>query len=156
MTPGMFHTFDDGARVTYSEAAAPDKRELARVFIATELQGRNVTIWAQQGTQYIDAITGSRFMLLRSGRRYEGVIGETPYRVVKFEKLAQRIERRDPDLATIEIDAQPTGLLANITHLVLADDIRSVATQGKLRIVHAAPATATASAPTAAFKELGS
>jgi len=120
MTPGMFHTFEDGARVTYSEAASPDKRELARVFIATELQGRNVTIWAQQGTQYIDGITGSRFMLLRSGRRYEGVIGETPYRVVKFDKLAQRIEQRDPDLATIEIDAQPTGLLRR-------DDARSVA-----------------------------
>jgi lipopolysaccharide export system permease protein len=120
MTPGMFHTINDGARVTYSEGASPDKRELSRVFIATELQGHNVTIWAEQGSQYVDAITGSRFLLLRSGRRYEGVIGQTPYRVVKFEKLGQRIEQRDPALAAIEIDAQPTGRLRR-------DDPRSVA-----------------------------
>ncbi len=120
MTPGMFHTMDDGARVTYSEAASPDKRNLSRVFIGMEVQGRNVTIWAQQGTQYVDAITGSRFLLLRSGRRYEGVIGQTPYRVVRFETLGQRIEQRDPDLATIEIDAQPTTQLRR-------DNPRSVA-----------------------------
>ncbi len=111
MTPGVFHTMNDGARVTYSEAASPDKRELSRVFIAMEVKGRSVTIWAQHGTQYIDAMTGSRFMLLRSGRRYEGVIGQTPYRVVKFDTLGQRIEQRDPDLTTIETDAQPTTQL---------------------------------------------
>ena len=120
MTPGMFHTINDGARVTYSEAASPDKRELSRVFIAAELQGHNVTIWAQRGSQYIDAITGSRFLLLRSGRRYEGVIGQKPYRVVTFETLGQRIEQRDPVLAAIEIDAQPTDQLRR-------DDPRSTA-----------------------------
>ncbi len=76
-----------------------------------EVAGHSVTIWAQRGSQYVDAITGSRFMLLRIGRRYEGVIGRTPYRVVKFETLGQRIEQRDPDLDAIEIDAQPTGQL---------------------------------------------
>ena len=120
MTPGMFHTNNDGARVTYSEGASADKRELARVFIATEVQGHSVTIWAQRGSQYVDAITGSRFLLLRSGRRYEGAIGQKPYRVVKFETLGQRIERRDPDLAEIEIDAQPTDQLQR-------DDPRSIA-----------------------------
>src|SRR5512143_1095286 len=120
MTPGMFHTINDGARVTYSEGASADKRELSRVFIAMELAGHNVTIWAQRGSQYIDAVTGSRFMLLNSGRRYEGVIGRTPYRVVKFETLGQRIEQRDPDLEDIEIDAQPTDRLRR-------DDPRSVA-----------------------------
>jgi lipopolysaccharide export system permease protein len=120
MTPGMFHSLNDGARVTYSEGASPDKRELSRVFIAAELQGHNVTIWAQRGSQYVDAITGSRFMLLRSGRRYEGVIGHTPFRVVKFETLGQRIEQRDPALTAIEIDAQPTDQLRR-------DDPRSVA-----------------------------
>ncbi len=120
MTPGVFHSFNDGARVTYSESASPDKRELSRVFIAAEVQGHSVTIWAQRGTQYIDAITGSRFMLLRAGRRYEGEIGRTPFRVVRFETLSQRIEQRDPALADIELDAQPTSLLRR-------DDPRSTA-----------------------------
>jgi lipopolysaccharide export system permease protein len=111
MTPGVFHSFNDGARVTYSESSSADKRELSRVFIAAEVQGHSVTIWAQRGSQYIDAVTGSRFMLLGAGRRYEGEIGQMPYRVVKFEKLSQRIEQRDPALADIEIDAQPTSRL---------------------------------------------
>jgi lipopolysaccharide export system permease protein len=92
MTPGVFHSFNDGARVTYSESASPDKRELSRVFIAAQVQGHSVTIWAQRGSQYIDAVTGSRFMRLGAGRRYEGEIGQTPYRVVKFETLSQRID----------------------------------------------------------------
>ncbi len=120
MTPGVFHSFNDGARVTYSESTSPDKRELSRVFIAAQVQGHSITIWAQRGSQYIDAITGSRFMRLGAGRRYEGEIGQTPYRVVKFETLSQRIEQRDPALADIEIDAQPTSLLAR-------DDPRSSA-----------------------------
>lgn len=111
MTPGVFHTFNDGARVTYSESASPDKRELSRVFIAAQTQGRSVTIWAQRGSQYIDSITGSRFMLLGAGRRYEGEIGQRSYRVVRFETLSQRIEQRDPSLEDIEIDAQPTSQL---------------------------------------------
>ncbi len=111
MTPGVFHSFNDGARVTYSESSSPDRRELSRVFIAAQVQGHSVTIWAQRGSQYIDAITGSRFMQLGAGRRYEGEIGQKPYRVVRFETLSQRIEQRDPALADIEIDAQPTGQL---------------------------------------------
>jgi lipopolysaccharide export system permease protein len=111
MTPGIFHSFDDGARVTYSESSSADKRELSHVFIAAEVEGRSVTIWAERGSQYIDAVTGSRFMLLGAGRRYEGEIGEMPYRVVRFDTLSQRIEQRDPALADIEIDAQPTSVL---------------------------------------------
>ena len=120
MTPGMFHALDNGAGVTYSETSSNEKRELSQVFIADDSRGSSVTIWAERGAQYIDAVTGSRFLLLRSGHRYEGVVGQTPYRVVKFATLAQRVEQRDPSLAGIEIDAQPTAALRR-------DDPRSVA-----------------------------
>ena len=59
-------------------------------------------------------------MLLRAGRRYEGEIGQKPFRVVRFETLSQRIEQRDPALTDIEIDAQPTSRLRR-------DDPRSTA-----------------------------
>jgi lipopolysaccharide export system permease protein len=120
MTPGMFHALDDGAGVTYSESAANENRELSQVFIADDSRGKSVTIWAEKGVQYIDAITGSRFLLLRAGHRYEGIVGQTPYRVIKFATLSQRVEQRDPSLATIEIDAQPTAELRR-------DDPRSIA-----------------------------
>jgi lipopolysaccharide export system permease protein len=120
MTPGMFHPLDDGAGVTYSETASNENRELSQVFIADDVRGESVTIWADRGAQYVDAVTGSRFLVLRSGHRYEGVVGRTPYRVVKFSSLSQRIQQRDPSLAAIEIDAQPTAQLRR-------DDPRSIA-----------------------------
>jgi len=120
LAPGIFHVFDDGARVTYSESVLADKRELSKVFIAEERRGRSVTIWAERGSQYVDAVTGSRFLLLQSGRRYEGVIGQRAYRVVKFGALGQRIAQRDSALGAIEIDAQPTDELRR-------DSSRSVA-----------------------------
>ncbi len=112
MTPGMFHSIDDGTGVTYAETTSSDHRELSQVFIAVAgRHGRSVTIWAERGAQYVDAITGSRFLRLHSGHRYEGTIGAMPYRVVKFATLSQRIEQRDPSLSAIEIDAQPTTRL---------------------------------------------
>ena len=76
MTPGVFHSFNDGARVTSSESSSPDKRELSKRVHRRSGAGPQRHDLGERGSQYIDAITGSRFIQLGAGRRYEGEIGQ--------------------------------------------------------------------------------
>jgi len=93
ITPGVFHSFSRGKRVTYSERLSSDKSELSEVFLSEQRSsGAEVLIWAEKGTQYFDENTGSRFLLLKNGLRYEGIPGTAEYRVVEFTALSQRVD----------------------------------------------------------------
>ena len=114
ITPGVFHNFSRGRRVTYSESMSDDKAELFEVFLSEQRSsGAEVSIWAEKGTQYFDSATGSRFLLLENGLRYEGFPGTSEYRIVEFEKLSQRIESSKLEARKQEIEALPTSLLLN-------------------------------------------
>ena len=96
LTPGVFQRFEQGRRVTYAEGVSSDRKRLDRVFIAEQQDdGDTVTMWAQTGSQYFDEVTGSRFLLLRDGRRYHGRPGQARYQVVDFGLLSQRMERQE-------------------------------------------------------------
>jgi lipopolysaccharide export system permease protein len=114
---GVFHSFSGGDRVSYAEEVSSDRRRLRNVFLADRRGAAgSVTIWAEWGSQYVDERTGSRFLLLEQGRRYEGVPGFGDYRVVEFAAMGQRIEPPDPGLHRMRVQAMPTArLLADRT-----------------------------------------
>lgn len=96
VNPGIFHVYDRGKRVTYSQGTSADQRTLEGVFIAEHLaDGREVAVWAESGTQRIEPDTGVRYLVLRNGRRYEGVLGTPDFRVVEFAELLQRLTVND-------------------------------------------------------------
>ena len=104
LTAGVFHTFDHERRVTYAESLQGG--ELRDVFMGERrMMGVQVSVWAETGTQYLDEDTGSRFLLLRDGRRYEGAPGRNGYRVIEFDVLGQRIDVPDPDLGRLKTEA---------------------------------------------------
>jgi lipopolysaccharide export system permease protein len=116
MTPGVFQSFQQGRRVTYAEDVSSDRKRLDNVFIAEQQDnGDTVTMWAKTGTQYFDEDTGSRFLLLRDGRRYNGRPGRARYQVVDFGLLSQRIEalggssRRPPTESMLTRDLISAG-----------------------------------------------
>lgn len=112
LTAGVFHTFSGGRRVTYAEDISADRRQLREVFVAqNDPDAGSTTIWAERGSQYVDADTGSRFLLLEDGVRYEGKPGAGDYRVVEFGALGQRIERPDPVVERLRISSQPNAQL---------------------------------------------
>lgn len=112
VNPGIFHIYDRGNRVTYSEAMSDDRRELFNVFLAQRLEdGRQALVWASRGTQRLDD-AGNHYLVLHEGRRYEGTPGTPDYRVVQFGEMLQRLEgsvrpRR------VEVEAVPTGELSD-------------------------------------------
>lgn len=113
LVPGRFQSLRSGERVTYTEELSDDKKELHHVFIA-ELdpeQDKMAVVVAQRGTQVVDPGTGSRFIVLHDGRRYDGTPGQPDYRVIEFDsyglkisELSESVRMGRPDgLSTLEL-----------------------------------------------------
>ena len=110
---GIFHVYDRGRRVTYSQTMSDDRRVLQNVFMAQRLEdGRQVTVWAESGRQELDSETGAHYLVLRNGRRYEGTPGMPDFRIVDFQQLKQRLSLQAP-AERFEVEAQPTLNLGN-------------------------------------------
>ncbi|MEQ8691571.1 MAG: LPS export ABC transporter permease LptF [Pseudomonadales bacterium] len=104
---GVFHVYDRGRRVTYSQSMSSDRKVLRDVFMAQRLNdGRQATVWAESGTQQIDPETGAHFLVLERGRRYEGTPGMPDFRIVEFAELHQKLAV-NPRPERFEVEAQP-------------------------------------------------
>lgn len=109
LSPGVFHVYARGDRVSYADALSADGERLLEVFLAERRGGdETVTVRAEESSQYIDPETGSRFLRLHRGSRYEGSIGTGSYRVIEFERMSQRIEVDSSHRGGGDITAVPT------------------------------------------------
>ena len=70
----------------------------------------DVTVWAERGSQHVRG-SGSRFLLLEDGTRYEGRAGRRDYRIVTFKRLGQRVERLKIVRARVNAETLPTRSL---------------------------------------------
>lgn len=112
LSPGTFHALSGGRRVTYAEAIDPEAGELTGVFIADlSRDNQSMTVWAERGRQHLDPDTGSSFLLLTDGLRYEGRPGSQDYRVVAFASLAQRIATEPQRFRRVKPETLPTAEL---------------------------------------------
>lgn len=106
VTPGIFHIYYRGQRVTYADAIDESGESLEGVFLA-ELDGNSapMTVRAETGSQRVDPVTGTRYLVLTNGHRYVGRAGSPDYQIVSFERLQQRLEEgrrsRVPGIETI-------------------------------------------------------
>ena len=94
--PGAFHTYANGRRVTYVQSVDREANRLQGVFMAERRGPVGVTVWAENGQQHRLPRTGSRFLVLDNGVRYEGQPGEAGYRIVEFARMGQRVDREPP------------------------------------------------------------
>ncbi len=108
LNAGTFHIYDRGNRVTYSESMSDDRRVLHEVFISQRLEdGRQVTVWAERGTQTIDPESQAHYLVLTNGRRYEGVPGDPGFRIMEFSELNQKLEVLQKGNDDLALEAQP-------------------------------------------------
>jgi lipopolysaccharide export system permease protein len=114
LNPGTFHVYDHGRRVTYSQAMSDDRRVLYDVFLSHRLNsGVTVNIWAESATQALDQVSGSQFLILNNGRRYEPSPQGTGMRIMEFAQLRQRLETAPRRNDSLEVEALPTQDLGN-------------------------------------------
>lgn len=108
LTAGRFKETPGGGGVIYIEETDDDAGKLRNVFIQRK-DGENQTIISSaSGYQHTDADTGSRFLVLEKGYRYEGQPGKEDYVVIHFQKHGIRLvdkelldtSRRQKELST--------------------------------------------------------
>lgn len=120
IAPGLFAESNAGQRVYYVESLNPLTGIVRNVFMQSMIDGQLGLVVAREGdhTQLPD---GSRYLVFKDGRRYEGTPGQLDYRIVQFERYWMRL---DPVAAERQINIRQMPmkeLLADATPPVRAE-----------------------------------
>lgn len=91
IAPGLFAESSAGQRVYYVESLNPLTGIVRNVFMQSRIDGQLGLVVAREGshTQLPD---GSRYLVFKDGRRYEGIPGQLDYRIVQFERYWMRLD----------------------------------------------------------------
>lgn len=106
LTPGRFQRLGDTGQIAYAEQITDGGTLMHNVFISQRTKGADdlVLLMAETGTQYVDEKTGSHFLLLTNGTRYDGVPGDVDYRVTRYEQYAVRLA--DPEVVPLRLKSE--------------------------------------------------
>ncbi len=91
MAPGLFAENDAGKRVYFVEALNPLTGTVKNVFMQSLENGKMGLVVSKLG-KHMQLPDGSRYLVLSSGRRYEGIPGNLDYRVTNFEHYWMRLD----------------------------------------------------------------
>jgi lipopolysaccharide export system permease protein len=106
LAPGRFQG-SKGTRVTYTEGLSDDKSQMNNVFIADG----NTILLAKTGTQQVNADTGSRFLELHDGKRFDIAPGKLGIEILDFDLYGVKIADEQAERAKIKKEAVPTSEL---------------------------------------------
>lgn len=104
LAPGRFQSAPGGSRVTYTESLSSDKQQMNHVFIADG----DALILAQRGTQYVSPETGSRYLELHEGRRYDLTPGSAELQILDFQRYGVRMAEEQPERRKLRKEAVAT------------------------------------------------
>lgn len=121
--PGAFGESRSKERVFFVESIAGDQSSVQNVFVNSTQHRRTGVMMSERGFTET-AANGDRFLVLLSGRRYEGTPGEADFRQMEFDRYATRIQTREGDepaatqksLSTIALIENPSR--ANLGELL--------------------------------------
>lgn len=91
VVPGLFAESNGGRRVYYVESLNPLTGVVRNVFMQSRIDGALGLIVAKEGN-YTQLEDGSRYLVFKEGRRYEGTPGRLDYRIVQFERYWMRLD----------------------------------------------------------------
>ena len=119
--PGAFGESRSRERVFFVESVAGDSESVRNVFLNSVQNRRTGVMMSERGfSEY--APNGDRFLVLLSGRRYEGTPGEADFRLMEFERYATRIQTKEGDEPVATHKSTSTlGLIENPTRVNLGE-----------------------------------
>jgi lipopolysaccharide export system permease protein len=122
VAPGQFRESTSSNRVFFVEGSTGGSAVVQNVFVNSVEDGKSSIVVARQGVIESDG-KGGQYLVLKNGRRYEGVPGRPDFRSMEFERYSMRVATRGPVLgADLKIDAMSTlALLAVPDQLTLAE-----------------------------------
>lgn len=113
IAPGMFAEANNGERVYYVESLNPLTGIVRNIFMQSRIDGQLGLVVAREGN-HIERPDGSRYLVFKDGRRYEGTPGKLDYRIVQFERYWMRL---DP----APVGGKETGIRQAPLKVLLAD-----------------------------------
>jgi lipopolysaccharide export system permease protein len=109
LEPGKFMTPDSGTTVLYARAVSND--ELQDVFVERQNGDRVVVILAARGRRIVDTEAGKLMLILYDGRRYEGIPGESSFRMMRFAEHGIPMRREEQAAYEQAVETKPTQAL---------------------------------------------
>jgi len=113
IAPGIFAESSAGQRVYYVESLNPLTGVVRNVFMQSRIDGQLGLVVAREGS-HTELPDGSRYLVFKDGRRYEGIPGQLDYRIVQFERYWMRL---DP----VPVGGKETGIRQAPLNELLAD-----------------------------------
>jgi lipopolysaccharide export system permease protein len=114
IAPGLFAESDAGQRVYYVESLNPLTGIVRNVFMQSRIDGQLGLVVAREG-YHTELFDGSRYLVFKNGRRYEGIPGQLDYRIVQFERYWMRLDRADIEASEPGIRQKPVTTLIDDT-----------------------------------------
>ncbi len=90
VAPGVFKENKQADRVYFVESLGLAGDSVNNIFVRSEQHGTLGVIVAKQGSHFV-APNQDRYLVMDSGRRYEGAAGQADYKIMQFERYMLRI-----------------------------------------------------------------
>jgi lipopolysaccharide export system permease protein len=114
VSPGQFRESASSNRIFFVESASGDSANVQNVFVNTVDQNGTAVIVAKEGVVEFDA-RGDRFLVLKNGRRYQGMPGQADFQTMEFERYSMRVTTQAQDAgANRAVDAMSTMALLEL------------------------------------------
>ena len=111
VSPGQFKESTSANRVFFVEGGAGGANVVQNVFVNTIEKNGNTVVVAKEGVIEADA-KGGQFLVLKNGRRYQGVPGQADFQSMEFERYSMRVATKVPVLgADMPVDTLSTAAL---------------------------------------------
>lgn len=111
VTPGQFRESTSANRVFFVEGSTSGSTVVQNVFVNTVENGIHSIVVAKEGVIESDG-KGGQFLVLKNGRRYQGVPGKADFQSMEFERYSMRVGTKAPVLgADVPVDAMSTRTL---------------------------------------------
>lgn len=122
VSPGQFKESAGANRIFFVEGVAGKTAVVQNVFVNTVDDHGTAVIVAREGVVNT-AANGERYLVLKNGRRYQGIPGQSDFQTMEFDSYSMRVTNQTQDLDTERnTDAVPTmELLSDTTNFGRAE-----------------------------------
>ncbi|NRR32727.1 LPS export ABC transporter permease LptF [Oxalobacteraceae bacterium] len=108
VSPGQFKESAGSNRIFFVEGVSGKTAVVQNVFVNTVDEKGTAVIVAREGVITTDA-KGQRFLVLKNGRRYQGMPGKADFQTMEFESYSMRVASRAQELGSeLNVDAMTT------------------------------------------------
>jgi len=117
LAPGQFKESTANNRVFFIEEIDTQKNNLKNIFVSDFGKEKQLIVVAKEG--YIETDSeGTRRLTLTPGRRYEGITGESEFRITEFGKYEVKLDQKETqEIAPTNRTLQIWDLIKNWTPL---------------------------------------